>query len=155
MWINLLLSAHIPVVEMWDLTPSPLDIVVGLNQVRSGQKVAEFILENGDGKIGFDTAEDARAATRQQGAQETLIKYGVTDITVAKVPVPSSMELGRLGTTQLLKKRFFKVAPSSAVLTRLHKVFLQSFSQEVSTQRKMWLVSDLVIRSLMPLPIPH
>ena len=103
---NLLLSAHIPVVETWDLTPSPLDIVVGFNHVKSGQEVAEFILQRGYRKIGFVTAEDARAATRQQATQDPLIKHGVTDVTIATVPVPSSMELGRLGTSGLLKKGF-------------------------------------------------
>ena len=91
---------------MWDLTPSPLHIFVGFNQVRSGQKGAEFLLENGYGKIGFGTAEDARTATRQQATLETFIKYWVTDITVAKVSEPSRMELGRLVPLSCSKNGF-------------------------------------------------
>ena len=94
---NLLLSAHIPIVETWDLTTSPLDIVVGFDHTRLGQEVARFILISGYRKVAFVTAQDARAATRQRAVEETLIKHGVTDIVITSVPVPSSMELGGWG----------------------------------------------------------
>ncbi len=103
---NLLLSAHIPIVETWDLTTSPLDIVVGFDHTRLGQEVAEFMLDSGYRKVAFVTAQDARAATRQRAVEETLIKHGVTDIVITSVPVPSSMELGRLGTKELVEKGF-------------------------------------------------
>ena len=51
-------------------------------------------------------ADDARALLRQQSAQQALEEYGVTDIHSTTVPVPSSMELGRTGTRQLLQEGF-------------------------------------------------
>ena len=103
---SLLLSAHIPIVETWDLTPSPLDIVVGFNHTKIGQEVAEFIVDNGYRRVAFVTADDARAFIRQHSTQETLIKHGVTDIFTISVPAPTSMELGRLGAKDLVEKGF-------------------------------------------------
>lgn len=103
---NLLLSANIPIVETWDITPSPLDIVVGFNHVKIGQEVAKYITSKGFKSVGFIRADDARALLRQQSAQQALEEYGITDIRSTTVPVPSSMELGRTGTRQLLQEGF-------------------------------------------------
>jgi len=103
---NLLLSANIPIVETWDLTPSPLDIVVGFNHIEIGRKVAEFIVSKGYRKVGFVTANDARASLRQRSTQDTLGKYGITEIFPTTVPAPTSMELGRIGTKQIIEEGF-------------------------------------------------
>jgi LacI family gluconate utilization system Gnt-I transcriptional repressor len=100
---NLLLSANIPIVETWDITPSPLDIVVGFNHVKVGQEVASFIQKKGFKTVGFIRADDARALIRQQAAIQALENFGIADIQQTTVPVPSSMELGRKGTIRLLE----------------------------------------------------
>lgn len=103
---KLLLSADIPVVETWDLTPSPLDIVVGFDHAKVGHEVSEFIIRSGHKKIGFITANEARASFRKKSLEEALKKQGVTDIISTTTPVPTSMKLGRIGIKQLIGKGF-------------------------------------------------
>ncbi len=137
---NLLLSARIPVIETWDLTPSPLDIVVGFNHIKIGQEVAEFIIEKGYRKAGFVCADDARALTRQRSTQETLIKHGVTNIVTASVPVPSSMELGRLGTRQLLDKGFTGGAIFCSSDTLAQGVLAELQSRNIGVPEKVGII---------------
>lgn len=99
---RLLMSANIPIVETWDLTPYPLDIVVGFDHVRIGQEVAKFIAESGYKTVGFVYADDTRASLRKKSTKEELRKLGITDIYSTLVPAPSSMGLGRIGTQDLL-----------------------------------------------------
>ncbi len=137
---NLLLSARIPVVETWDLTPSPLDIVVGFDHVRIGREVAKFIIEKGYRSAGFVSADDARALTRQRSTQETLIKHGVTNIVTASVPVPSSMELGRLGTRQLLDKGFTGGAIFCSSDTLAQGVLAELQSRDIGVPEKIGII---------------
>lgn len=105
---NLLLSANIPIVETWDITPSPLDIVVGFNHVKVGQAVAAFIHEKGYPKVGFVTADDTRGVLRRQSAQQALEEFGYKKFHTSSVPAPTTMGLGRSGARKLLSKGFDK-----------------------------------------------
>ena len=103
---NLLLAANIPIVETWDITPSPLDIVVGFNHVKVGQAVASFINKKGYGRVGFVTADDTRGVLRRQSAQQTLEEIGYQDFLTASVSAPTTMGYGRSGAQELLDKGF-------------------------------------------------
>ena len=103
---NLLLAANIPIVETWDITPSPLDIVVGFNHIKVGQAVASFIAEKGYNHVGFVTADDTRGVLRRQSAQQKLEEYGYQDFHLASVPAPTNMGLGREGARHLLDQGF-------------------------------------------------
>lgn len=103
---NLLLSANIPIVETWDITPSPLDIVVGFNHVMVGQAVASFIHDKGYERVGFVTANDTRGVLRRQSAQQALEEYGYKEFLNASVSAPTNMGLGRSGARQLLDEGF-------------------------------------------------
>src|SRR6056297_3563188 len=50
---RLLIGANIPVVETWDLTPTPLDVVVGFSHQKIGEAVANYLWEKGYRKIGI------------------------------------------------------------------------------------------------------
>lgn len=103
---SLLLAADIPVVETWDLSPSPLDLVVGFDHVKIGGEVADYMVNNGFQRVGFVTADDTRAKLRQHACQEALKKRGISEIFSTVVPAPTSMELGRVGTRNLLDSGF-------------------------------------------------
>jgi LacI family gluconate utilization system Gnt-I transcriptional repressor len=105
---NLLLAANIPIVETWDLTPSPLDIVVGFNHIEIGHEVAKFILKKGYKKVGFVTGNDSRALLRQRATLEVLGQNNISSIYPTTVPAPTSMELGRVGVKQILEEGFDK-----------------------------------------------
>ncbi len=103
---RLLLAANIPVVETWDITPSPLDVVVGFSHQRVGQSVAQYILSRKFKNIGILSAEDHRAQIRQQAFLHTLEENGRSDIAISVVPVPTSFLAGRTGMTNLLEQGF-------------------------------------------------
>ena len=103
---RILMGANIPVVETWDLTPTPLDTVIGFSHQRVGEAVAEYLLLKGYQRIGIVSATDHRAQIRQKAFLETLTKKGMTDVAISVVPVPNSFKLGREGLADLLDKGF-------------------------------------------------
>ncbi len=97
-----LAQAGIPVVETWDLTPSPIDMVVGFSHEEVGKAVARRMLDKGYRRIALLTANDPRAARRNQGMQAALARHGVSVAATETVPVPASLQLGREGCARLL-----------------------------------------------------
>ena len=98
-----LINAKIPVVETWDMTPTPIDMLVGFSHERIGEAVARHLLAKGHRKFGLVWADDARALARQQGFLAELEAHGVNDVQVATVPAPSTFTLGRRGLAHLLE----------------------------------------------------
>lgn len=127
---NLLLAANIPIVETWDLTPSPLDIVIGFNHIDVGHAVAKFILSKTYKKVGFVTANDARAMLRQRSTLEVLSQYGVSDIYQTTVPAPTSLEYGRIGAKQIIEEGF-----DSGVIFCTSDTLAQGVLAEIQSRR--------------------
>jgi LacI family gluconate utilization system Gnt-I transcriptional repressor len=96
-------AANIPVVETWDMTPSPIDMLVGFSHEEVGKTVATKMLEKGYRRFALLTADDPRAARRNQGMQATLARHGVTIVASEVVPTPASLPLGRDGCARLLE----------------------------------------------------
>jgi LacI family gluconate utilization system Gnt-I transcriptional repressor len=90
-----LLTARIPVVECWDLTPSPIDIVVGFSHEKAGRAAALHLLARGHDDVGVIAASDTRALRRRDGFVEALAERGVTPRTVHVTDTPGSHRLGR------------------------------------------------------------
>jgi LacI family transcriptional regulator, gluconate utilization system Gnt-I transcriptional repressor len=103
---RLLLAANIPVVETWDITPTPLDVVVGFSHQDVGQVVAAYLLARNKGRIGILSATDHRAQLRQQAFLKTLEEKGLTGVAISTVPVPISFHAGRVGIANLLDGGF-------------------------------------------------
>ena len=57
-----LMASGIPVVETWDLTPTPIDMLIGFSHADIGQAVAQYLLSKGNQKYAIVTADDERAA---------------------------------------------------------------------------------------------
>ncbi|SFV05706.1 LacI family DNA-binding transcriptional regulator [Pseudoduganella namucuonensis] len=95
-------DAHIPVVETWDMTASPIDMLVGFSHEEVGHTVAARMLEKGYRRFAILTAADPRAARRNQGLQAALARQGVSVAATDVVPVPASLRLGREGCARLL-----------------------------------------------------
>ena len=62
-----LLAARIPIVEMWDMTPTPIDMLVGFSHEKVGEAVARHLLAKGHLRLGLVTADDERALARRRG----------------------------------------------------------------------------------------
>ena len=90
----------IPVVETWDLSDRPVDMLVGFSHVKVGGAVGGYFLGKGWKHIGIATGDDHRARMRRDGFQTTLGR----EVPTAFVPAPSSLELGRRALAELLQK---------------------------------------------------
>ena len=95
-------AANIPVVETWDMTSSPIDMLVGFSHEEVGHTVAAKMLEKGYRRFALLTADDPRAGRRHQGLQAALARQGVSLVATDVVPVPASLQLGREGCARLL-----------------------------------------------------
>lgn len=100
---KVILNAAIPVVEIWDLTPTPLDMLVGFSHVQIGQATGQYILRKGYRRPGLLWTADSRAMQRKQGLREVLQGHAVDHIPQVDVPLPASLGLGRSGLVQLLQ----------------------------------------------------
>lgn len=103
---RLLLAAKIPVVETWDISPSPLDVAIGFSHEQIGSSVARFLWSKGYRRIGIISATDHRAQVRQRAFIETLRGLGLSEVAVSPVPMPTSFKLGRDGLARLLDNGF-------------------------------------------------
>ena len=101
-----LVSSGIPVVETWDLTPTPIDMLVGFSHEKVGEAVAEYLLAKGHRKIAMVTADDERAEVRRRGFAGVLARRRIKSLKVVSVPAPSSFALGRSAITQILDEGF-------------------------------------------------
>ena len=77
-----LLAAGIPVVETWDLTPTPIDMLVGFSHEKVGHAVAEYLFAQGRRKLAIVTADDHRAGLRRKGFEETATRLGIASPSV-------------------------------------------------------------------------
>nr|WP_321981973.1 LacI family DNA-binding transcriptional regulator [uncultured Cohaesibacter sp.] len=97
-----LLAANIPIVETWDVTPTPLDIVVGFSQQSVGKKTANYFYDKGYRNFAIVSAEDQRALIRNDSFLKTLADKGITKVPTSIVPGISNLQLGRQGAAKLL-----------------------------------------------------
>ncbi len=91
----------VPVVETWDLSADPVDMLVGFSQEQVGRAVGDYFRAKGWQHVGIATAGDPRALQRKAGF-EAAFGAGVP---TAVVPAPSSLQRGRHALAQLLAQQ--------------------------------------------------
>ncbi|MEQ1682064.1 MAG: LacI family DNA-binding transcriptional regulator [Burkholderiaceae bacterium] len=97
-----LLASGIPVVETWDLTPTPIDMLVGFSHVKVGRAVAAFLHAKGRRRFAVVAGDDERA-TRRLGAFETAaLALGLPEVRRVVVPAPTTLRSGRGALSELL-----------------------------------------------------
>lgn len=94
--------AGTPIVETWDMTPTPIDMVIGFSHEEVGHATATHLLERGYRRFAILTAGDPRAARRNQGLQVALARQGVAVVATQVMQVPGTLPMGREGTAALL-----------------------------------------------------
>ncbi len=100
-----LLAAGIPVVETWDLTPTPIDMLVGFSHEEVGGAVAEYLHGHGRRRPAIVTADDPRAGLRRASFILAARRLGMAEVPVCTVPAPSTLGHGRTGLADLLARR--------------------------------------------------
>lgn len=85
-------AAGIPVVETWDLTPSPIDMLVGFSHTQVGEAAARYLHARGVRHAAVITPGDRRARTRSQAFADTM--QSLTGHAPPQYAMPSPTHLG-------------------------------------------------------------
>lgn len=99
-----LLAAGIPIVETWDLTPTPIDMLVGFSHAEVGHQVARFLHAKGRRHLAIVVGDDERARRRLDAFRGTARELGLTAVAEAIVPAPTTMRSGRAALGQILER---------------------------------------------------
>jgi LacI family gluconate utilization system Gnt-I transcriptional repressor len=97
-----LLASGIPVVETWDLTPTPIDMLIGFSHSDIGREVAQFLTAKGYQKFAIVRAGDERADRRTLAFKDTLAQMGLPPVFVVNVGASRSLKSGREAMTRIL-----------------------------------------------------
>jgi LacI family transcriptional regulator, gluconate utilization system Gnt-I transcriptional repressor len=97
-----LLAAGIPVVETWDLTPTPLDMLVGFSHVEVGRAVVDFLRSKGRSRLAVVAGDDERSRRRHQAFRDAARAAGLREVRLIYVPAPTTMKSGRRALAELL-----------------------------------------------------
>ncbi len=76
---RLLLNADIPVVELWDYTPHPLDVAIGFSQEDAGRAAFRHLAACGYRRPAVLRADDSRASRRAQGFLRAAAEAGAPE----------------------------------------------------------------------------
>jgi len=98
-------AARIPIVETWDLTPSPVDMVIGFSHEKVGEAVARHLHARGYRRFGLISADDERARVRHRSFVDEMARAGITAVEVASIQAPSTLALGRSAMVDLLDRK--------------------------------------------------
>jgi LacI family gluconate utilization system Gnt-I transcriptional repressor len=98
-----LAAAGIPIVETWDLTPTPIDMVVGFSHEKVGAAVAEYLAYRGVKAPAMISADDYRASLRRNGFMEAYARRGFASVPHALVPTPTTLGAGRKALAEILE----------------------------------------------------
>lgn len=99
-----LLASGIPVVETWDLTPTPIDMLVGFSHVEVGRAVATYLHGKGRRRPAVVSGDDERARRRLDAFRAQAAVLGLPDVPVALVPAPTTLRSGRGALGDLLRR---------------------------------------------------
>lgn len=103
-----LLASGIPVVETWDLTPTPIDMLVGFSHVAAAAAVVRHLQARGRRRLALLSADDERALRRNRGFVDEALKLGLVqdaaDLPTLHVPAPTTLGSGRRGLARLLEQ---------------------------------------------------
>jgi LacI family transcriptional regulator, gluconate utilization system Gnt-I transcriptional repressor len=100
--LQMLIEAHIPVVEIWDVSSRPIDMLIGFDHARVGADVGAYLCAKGHDRFAVLSAGDTRAMTRARGFTDAVSKAGGSVVSEQVMPAPSTIEAGRQGMRALL-----------------------------------------------------
>lgn len=98
-----LMACGIPVVETWDLTPTPIDMLVGFSHADVGRQVAAFLHARGRRRLAVVSGDDERAQRRHEAFQAAAHALGLDAVPVVTVPAPTTLRSGRTALADLLQ----------------------------------------------------
>ncbi|WP_326489884.1 LacI family DNA-binding transcriptional regulator [Paraburkholderia sp. HP33-1] len=100
--VERLSKARIPVVEIWDLTDRPIDMVIGFSHEQVGKEVAQHLVQKGYRKFGIVSVDDPRGLRRCESLKSELARLGIAEPSFEVLPAPATLQAGREGVSRLL-----------------------------------------------------
>jgi LacI family gluconate utilization system Gnt-I transcriptional repressor len=100
----MLAGAGLPIVEIWDSTPSPLDTAVGFSHHDVGALVAEYFHAKGHKRFAQIGANDPRAKQRRDGFVDRLKGIANVELSTIDMSSPASFRDGREAMGELLDR---------------------------------------------------
>lgn len=97
-------ASGIPVVETWDLTPEPIDMLVGFSHSAVADAVCRYLHGRGRQRLAVIGGDDERARRRSQAFVATALSLGLPEPLVHVVPAPTTLGSGRSGLQALLAR---------------------------------------------------
>jgi LacI family transcriptional regulator, gluconate utilization system Gnt-I transcriptional repressor len=104
---RMLLGAGIPVVEVWDMTDSPIDLCVGFSHVETGRAVADFAIEAGYRRPANVSAGDERALRRKDAFAQWFTRRTGTSVDEVAFDGSASLARGREALSRLIEGQGF------------------------------------------------
>jgi LacI family gluconate utilization system Gnt-I transcriptional repressor len=98
-----LIASGIPVVETWDLSPDPIDMLVGFSHTDVAESACRFLAGRGYRHLAVIGGDDDRARLRNRVFVETAVKLGLPVPPVQVVPAPTTLASGRQALRALLQ----------------------------------------------------
>jgi len=101
---QLLKSSGIPVVETWDSTPTPIDMLLSLSHDAIGRAVCDYLHDAGKSRCAILSGDDERAQRRAEGYRRRARELGLPEPLVHPVPAPTTHADGRAGLRAVLAR---------------------------------------------------
>jgi LacI family gluconate utilization system Gnt-I transcriptional repressor len=95
--------AGIPVVETWEFTNRPIDMVAGFSNREAGRAVAAYLLGKGYGTIGYLGTAEERSAKRLKGYLDESRRLG-REAVYEQVDAPSTIHDGEQAFARLIAR---------------------------------------------------
>ncbi|TNF17966.1 MAG: LacI family DNA-binding transcriptional regulator [Rhodobacteraceae bacterium] len=103
-----LLGAGIPVVEVWDITDTPIDLCVGFSHPEAARAVADHLVARGHRAAATVTASDERAGRRRDAFAARFTALTGHPVPDHDTRGPASIGAGRAGLAALLDNEAFR-----------------------------------------------
>jgi LacI family gluconate utilization system Gnt-I transcriptional repressor len=105
---RLLMSAGLPIIQIWDFPDDPLDQVVGFSNADAARAMVHHLADRGYRRIGFigsSVPSDTRGFERQRGYCEAVVERGLGPPRLVNAgKPPGSIEQGGLALGPLLER---------------------------------------------------
>ncbi len=99
-----LVAAGIPVVESWDLTQTPIDMLIGFSHLEIGRAVAKHLIDKGRKRFALVSAGDERADRRATAFKQAVAAQGLADVYVVNVGESRTLKSGRDAFANILSR---------------------------------------------------
>jgi LacI family gluconate utilization system Gnt-I transcriptional repressor len=83
--------AGIPVVQTWDLSDKPIDMLVGFSNFDVGRAAAEHLIGRGHRRLGFIGAQEERSRRRLEGFRAGAAAHDLADVEAELILPPADI----------------------------------------------------------------